>query len=71
MISQLNDVKPREGEIRINVFDPHLKKPSEIVFPIKYFKSTKNQILYIYVTQIKEYYEENRNDMIHIWYGDL
>ena len=26
---------------------------------------------YLYITQIKEYHEENPNDIIQVWYGDL
>ncbi len=44
--------------------------PSEILFPMKYHKIDQNKILYLYITQIKEYHEENR-DIIQIWYGDL
>ena len=71
MCSKLNNTRPKKGKIRINVYDAHKKKPSEIIFPIKYHKIDQNEILYLYITQIKEYHEENRNDMIQVWYGDL
>lgn len=71
MFSKLNNARPKKGKIRINVYDAHKKKPSEIIFPMKYHKINQNKILYLYITQVKEYHEENRNDMIQVWYGDL
>jgi len=38
---------------------------------MKYHKIDQNKIVYLYFTQIKEYHEENRNDIIQVWYGDL
>ncbi len=71
MFKNLNDNTPKEGKIRINTYDSYKKAPSEIIFPMKYHKINFNKILYIYITQIKEYHEENRSDIIQVWYGDL
>ncbi len=71
MFSKLNNARPIKGKIRIYVYDTHNKNPSEIIFPMKYHKIDQNKIVYLYITQIKEYHEENRNDIIQVWYGDL
>ena len=71
MFLQLNNTRPKKGKIRIYVYDEHNKKPSELVFPMKYHKIDQNKILYLYITQVKEFHEENRNDIIQVWYGDL
>ena len=71
LFSKMNNGRPKKGKIRINVYDAHNKKPSEIIFPMKYHKIDQNKILYLYITQVKEYHEENRNDIIQVWYGDL
>ncbi|MFW9873850.1 MAG: hypothetical protein ACFFG0_12150 [Candidatus Thorarchaeota archaeon] len=71
MCSKLNKTKSKKGKIGISVYDAHKKQPSEIIFPFKYHKIDHNKILYLYITQIKEYYEVNKSDMIQVWYGDL
>ena len=71
MFSKLNNTRIKKGKIRIKVYDAHKKKPSEIIFPMKYHKIDHNKILYLYITQIKEYFEENNNEMIQVWYGNL
>ncbi|MFW9972817.1 MAG: hypothetical protein ACFFDF_21705 [Candidatus Odinarchaeota archaeon] len=71
MFSKLSNTQPKKGKIRISVYDADKKKPSEIIFPMKYHKIGQNKILYLYITQIKEYHEENNSDMIQVWYGDL
>jgi len=71
IFDELNRTKPKMGNIRVNVYDTHNKKPSEIIFPMKYHKINQSKILYLYITQIKECHEENRSDIIQVWYGDL
>lgn len=71
MFKNLNYISPKMGKISVNVYDPNNKSTSELIFPIKYQKIDKSNILYLYITQIKEYYEDNRNDIIQVWYGDL
>jgi len=68
---KLNNTRPRMGDISVSVYDYNDKKPSEIIFPMKYHKINQNKILYLYITQIKEYYEINRNNIIQVRYGDL
>ena len=71
MFKNLYKNSPKKGKIRIYVYDTRNKKPSEIIFPIKYYKIDQSKILYLYITQIKEYHEENRGDIIQVCYGDL
>ena len=71
IFEKLNNTRPKRGEISINFYDAHNKKPSEIIFPMKYHKINQSKILYLYITQIKEYHEEIRSDIIQVWYGDL
>ena len=71
IFSKLNDARPKKGRIRIPVYDTHNKKPSEILFPLKYHKVDQNKILYLYITEIKEYHEGISNEIIQVWYGDL
>ena len=71
IFDKLNNTKPKIGNIRVYVYDNRNKRPSEIIVPMKYCKIDKSKILYLYITQIKEYHEENRNDIIQVWYGDL
>jgi hypothetical protein len=71
IFNELHSTSPKREKISIYIYDAHNKEPSEVVFPMKYFKIDQNKILYLYITQIKEYYEENRNDIIQVWYGDL
>ncbi len=71
IFSKLTNVIPKKGKIRISVYNTHNKKSSEIFFPMKYHRIDQSKILYFYITQIKEYYEENRKGIIQAWYGDL
>ena len=71
MFEKMSDIHPNKGKLRIFGYDTKIKKPSELIFPIKYHKIDKSKILYLYITQIKEYYEENRGDIIQVWYGDI
>ena len=71
MRKNLNDTHPNKGKLRIYGYDAKNKKSSELIFPMKYHKIDKSKILYLYITQIKEYHEEDRGDIIQVWYGDL
>ncbi len=71
IFDKLNIIRQKRGEISIYVYDDYNKKPSEIKFPMKYHKIDQSKIIYLYITQIKEYHEENRDNIIQVWYGDL
>ena len=58
-------------KISLNIYDNHNKIPSEIIFPQEFRNIDQNKILYLYITQIKEFHEINRKDIIQVWYGDL
>ncbi|KKL14799.1 hypothetical protein LCGC14_2512060, partial [marine sediment metagenome] len=71
IVDQLNKQCPTMEKIRIGVYDSQNKKPSEIFFPYKYHTIDQSNILYLYITQIKEYHEVNHTNFIQLWYGDL
>jgi len=71
IFDKLNNIRPKMGNIKVDVYDDKNKKPLEIEFPMRYHKINQNKILYLYITEIKEYHEESRNDIIQVWYGDL
>lgn len=71
MFKKLNDTHPNKGKVRFFGYDAKKKRPSELVFPMRYHRIDQNNILYLYITQIKEYHEENRGDLFQVWYGDL
>ncbi len=71
IFDKLNNIRLKMGNIKVDVYDDKNKKPLEIEFPMRYHKINQNKILYLYITEIKEYHEESRNDIIQIWYGDL
>lgn len=71
IFSKLSVTIPKKGKIRVNVYNPYKKCGSEIIFPMKYHKIDRNKILYLYISQLKEYHQHNRNDLIQVWIGDL
>lgn len=71
MFQKLSKAHPNKGKFRIYGYDSKNKRASELIFPLKYNNIEKNKILFLYITQIKEYYEENRGDIIQVWHGDL
>lgn len=71
MFTNLNKNQPKKGKIRIHVYDAKNRKLSEIIFPLKYYRIDQSKILYLYISQLKEYHEKIREDIIQVWYGDL
>ena len=71
IFTKLTDSIPNDGEIKIDVYNHYEKCPAKLVFPMKYHKIDRNRIYYLYITQIKEYHEYHRNDLIQVWSGDL
>ena len=71
IFNELNNTKPKMGKICLYVYDNRNKMPSEIIFPEEFRNIDQSKILYLYISQIKEYFEENRKDIIQVWYGDL
>lgn len=71
IFNELNNTKPKMGKICAYIYDNHNKTPSEIIFPEKFRNIDQSKIIYLYITQIKEYYEFNRRNIIQVWFGDL
>jgi len=69
--NELINSRSSNGNIIINVYDQKNKKPAKLIFPSRYHKINSDKILYLYITQIKEYFEQNRDDVIQVWYEDL
>ena len=69
--NELSKSRTSNGNIIVNVYDQKNKKPTNLKFPSRYHKINQKKILYLYITQIKEYYEQIRDDVIQVWYEDL
>ncbi len=71
IFNELNKAKPKIENICVYAYDINKKMPSEIKLPKKFYKIDRSKILYLYITQIKEFHETNRKDIIQVWLGDL
>ena len=71
IFNELNKAKPQMEIICVYAYDIKKKMPSEVKLPKKFYKIDRSKILYLYITQIKEFHETNRKDIIQVWLGDL
>jgi len=61
----------KDRNIIVDVYDQKNREPTKIEFPYRYHNINQDKILYLYITQIKEYFEQSRNDIIQVWFEDL
>ncbi|MBD3211071.1 MAG: hypothetical protein GF311_00560 [Candidatus Lokiarchaeota archaeon] len=62
----------KNDKIEVNAYDEKRKSPIKLKFPKKFNNINKEKLIYLYITQIKEYFEmDDDNNVIQVWFGDL
>jgi len=71
IVSSLTNLKSRYEYIELTVYDNKNKEQIKLKIPQKYCEIDRDKILYLYITQIKEFHPQTRDDVIQCWSGDL